>query len=105
MATELSGFTVYVRPELLNALKAQAEREDRTLSNFVARYLEGLWHPQEGFPLIASRGLGAAAGFQPSSGGLAGRQGHQEEDPAIGVALEIARSVVKRGGSKVTKHK
>jgi hypothetical protein len=101
MATELSGFTVYVRPELLNALKAQAEREDRTLSNFVARYLEGLWHPQEGFPLIASRGLGAAEGFHPSSGGLAGRQGHQGEDPAIRDALGIA----KRGGSKAAKHK
>lgn len=42
MTTNLSGFTVYVRPELLTALRARAERDGRTLSNFVAQYLEGL---------------------------------------------------------------
>ena len=76
-------------------------RNDQVSPNFVARYLEGLWHPQEGFPLIASRGLGASECLHASSGGLAGRQGHQEEDPAIRDALEIA----KRGGSKAAKHK
>jgi hypothetical protein len=82
-------------------LKAQADREDRTLSNFVARYLEGLWHPQEGFPLIATRGLGAEEGFRLRSDSLAGKQGHKVEDHAIRNDLESA----KRGGPKASKHK
>ena len=37
---ELTPFTIYVRPELLAALKAAAEGEGRSLSNYIARVLE-----------------------------------------------------------------
>jgi hypothetical protein len=96
MATELSGFTVYVRREVLDALKASAAREGRTLSNYAARILEGLWHPQDGMPLVPERMGGVnsiAETTRPAS-----RNARADLPGAIA-------SAVKRGHSKAAKRK
>jgi hypothetical protein len=95
MATELSGFTVYVRREVLDALKASAAREGRTLSNYAARILEGLWHPQDGMPLVPER-MGGVSSIAEMT--RTASRNVQDDLPG-----EIA-SAVKRG-PKAAKHK
>jgi hypothetical protein len=38
-AADLAQLTVYVKPELLRAIKAQADADGRSVSSFVARHL------------------------------------------------------------------
>ncbi len=97
MATELSGFTVYVRREVLDALKASAAREGRTLSNYAARILEGLWHPQDGMPLVPER-MGGVNSITEMTTRPASRNAQADLPGAIA-------SAVKRGPSKAAKHK
>ena len=95
MATELSGFTVYVRREVLDALKASAAREGRTLSNYAARILEGLWHPQDGMPLVPEQ-MGGVSSIAETT--RTASRNMRDDLPG-----EIA-SAVKRG-PKAAKHK